>query len=207
MNLDPIERLIGELGRLPGIGQRTAARLAFYIIKMSRTQENAPLARDLAKALIDVADQVQLCDVCQNLCTAPTCSICQDPRREQSLLCVVEGVADLRAIEESAAYSGLYYVLHGAIAPLEGVGPHDLKLPQIVTRVQTQAIGEVILATNADIEGDATALYLAQILKPTGVRMTRIASGVPMGGELEYIDRATLGRALMQRRSMFARDD
>lgn len=158
---DPIERLIHELARLPGLGQRTAARLAFYIIKMSRQHEVHPLARDLAEALVDVADKVQLCVHCQNLCTASMCNICMDPRREQKVLCVVEGVSDLRALEESSAYHGLYHVLHGAIAPLEGVGPEDLKLGDVVRRVQAQEIREVIFATNADIEGDATALYLA----------------------------------------------
>jgi recombination protein RecR len=200
--VDPIQRLILELSRLPGVGERSAARLAFYIIRTSRKDRDTghTLARDLARALTDVEDQVGLCEDCGNLATAGRCSICQDPRRERGVLCVVEGVEDLRAIETCGGYRGLYHVLHGALAPLDGVGPDDLGLDALAHRVQAGGFTEVILATNADVEGDATALYVARLLKPLGTRVTRLASGIPLGGELEYIDTATLGRAIAQRR-------
>jgi recombination protein RecR len=202
VSVDPIQRLILELGRLPGVGERSAARLAFYIIKTSQRERQAgeSLAHDLARALVDAVEQVGLCHSCQNLAAGETCSICKDPRRERQQLCVVENVQDLRAIEASGSFRGLYHVLHGALAPLDGIGPDDLKLGELSTRVRDQQVTEVILATNADVEGDATALYLARLLKPTGARLTRLASGIPLGGEIEYIDGATLSRALMQRR-------
>ena len=202
MSDDPIQRLILELARLPGVGERSAARLAYYVIRASRKDAGTgrSLAHDLARALVDVADRGGLCETCGNLATSARCSLCTDPRRDRSLLCVVEGVEDLRAVEASAAYRGLYHVLHGALAPLDGVGPDDLKLDDLARRVGAGGFTEVILATNADVEGDATALYVARLLRPTGVRVTRLASGIPLGGELEYIDQATLGRALVQRR-------
>jgi recombination protein RecR len=201
VSFDPIQRLILELGRLPGIGERSAARLAFYILKASRG-DGAPLARDLADALNRVADEVRLCDRCQNFSAAVECPICADARRDPATLCVVEGVADLRAIEHSGAFRGRYHVLHGALAPLDGIGPDDLKLGRVAERVAAEGIEEVILATNTDVEGDATALYLGRLLQPCGVRVTRLASGVPMGGELEFLDGATVGRALTDRRDV-----
>lgn len=202
MSTDPIQRLILELGRLPGVGERSASRLAFYVIKSSQrgVQGGPSLARDLARALLDVADQVRLCRACGNLCTGELCTLCKDPRRERSMVCVVEGVEDLRAVEASGSYRGLYHVLHGALAPLDGVGPDELRLDALAARAQAEGFSEVILATDSDVEGDATALYIARLLKPTGVLVTRLASGIPLGGELEYIDRATLGRAIAQRR-------
>lgn len=199
---DPIQRLILELSRLPGVGERSAARLAFYIIRISRKDRKTgqSLAHDLARALVEVADQVGLCEVCGNLSTGPRCSVCTDPRRDPTLLCVVEGVEDLRAVETCGGYRGLYHVLHGSLAPLDGVGPDDLHLGELQRRVADGGFTEIILATNADVEGDATALYVARLLKPQGVRVTRLASGIPLGGELEYVDQATLGRALAQRR-------
>jgi recombination protein RecR len=195
---DPIQRLILELGRLPGIGERTAARLAFHIVAAS--QRGPSLATDLASALTDVATRVRLCARCRNFSASELCGICADTRREATILCVVEGVADLRAVEASGAFRGVYFVLHGALAPLDGVGPDDLELDRLVERVAREATSEVILATNADVEGDATALYIAQLLRPARLRLTRLASGVPMGGELEYLDQATVGRALADRR-------
>jgi recombination protein RecR len=202
MSAEPIQRLILELARLPGIGERSAARLAFFFIRASQgaARTRSSLAHDLARALIDVAERVGLCQACGNLCTSARCSICDNPRRDMSLLCVVEGVEDLRALEACGGYRGLYHVLHGAISPLDGVGPADLKLDDLLRRAQEGAFSEVILATNADVEGDATALYVARLLKPMGLRITRLASGIPLGGELEYLDQATLGRALAQRR-------
>lgn len=191
-----------ELGRLPGVGERSAARLAYYIIKRSRDGHGPSLARDLAEALLEVDAKVQLCARCQNLCTEALCSICRDGRRDPKSMCVVEGVADLRAIDGAGTFAGTYHVLHGALSPLDGVGPEQLGLERLMDRVRTEQVGEVILATNATLEGDATALYLAEVLRPTGVRVTRLASGVPQGGELEYLDRATLGRALQERRAV-----
>lgn len=201
---DPIQRLTLELGRLPGIGERTAARLAFYIIRNAQGgaggRGSGTLARDLAAALVDAADRVGLCRECQNLCAGDVCGICNDARRDAGLVCVVEHVSDLRAIEASGTYRGRFHVLHGALAPLDGVGPDELKLDQLRERVEREGFSEVILATNADVEGDATALYLARLLSPLGVRLSRLASGVPMGGELEYVDQATLSRAIAERR-------
>ncbi len=198
---DPIQRLILELARLPGIGERSATRLAFHIIRWSQDGGAAgSLARDLAAALIEVTDKVGLCSSCHNLCMGERCGVCADPRRDPALLCVVEGVPDLRAIEATATFRGRYHVLHGALAPLDGVGPEDLKVAELMARLESDDITEIILATNADVEGDATALYLAKLIKPLGIRVTRLASGIPLGGELEYIDQATLGRALDERR-------
>lgn len=202
MSHDPVEKLILELGRLPGIGERTAARLAFFLLKQARDSARfdlPPLANDLAGALVDVVQKVGLCSACQNLCTGEICSICNDARRDATLLCVVEGVADLRAIEGCGVFRGHYHVLHGSLAPLDGVGPQELKLADIHARVTRGGYREVILATNANVEGDATALYIARLLRPLEVSVSRLASGVPLGGELEYLDQATLGRALSAR--------
>ncbi len=202
MHPDPLERLILELGRLPGIGERSATRLAFYILKTSQKDvaTQSSLAHDLARALTSAVEHIRLCSECKNLCANERCGICLDARRDHALLCVVEGVPDLRALEASGAFRGVYHVLHGALSPLDGVGPEELKLDELVARVRRSGFAEVVLATNADVEGDATALYLARLLKPLGVKLTRLASGIPLGGELEYIDQATLGRALVNRR-------
>lgn len=201
MTADPIQRLILELARLPGIGERSATRLAFYIIRESHGRgRTGALAEDLAAALTAVAENVGLCRDCQNLASQERCRVCNDPQRDRQMLCVVESVQDLRALEDTGAFRGLYHVLHGALAPLDGVGPEDLKLSELMERLREGEIAEVVLATNADVEGDATALYLAKMIRPLGVKVTRLASGIPLGGELEYIDRATLGRALSERR-------
>lgn len=200
MTVDPIQQLILELARLPGIGERSAARLAYFILKQGHGG-GPPLARDLAAALVRVADEVGLCSRCQNFTAGDLCGVCADQRRDMALLCVVQGVADVRAIEASGAFRGCYHVLHGALAPLDGIGPAELHLDSVVRRVG-QGVREVILATNPDVEGDATALYLAKLLRPTAVRITRLASGVPMGGELEFLDQATVGRALSERRDV-----
>ncbi len=205
MSPDPIARLVGELGRLPGVGERSAARLAYYIIKASCPQpvDGTPtLAGDLAAALSDVGAHVGLCSRCQNLCTGPHCALCLDDRRDARLLCVVEGVADLRAIEASGAYRGLYHVLHGALAPLDGIGPAELKLPLLLERLRDGSVEEVIVATSSDVEGDATALYLASLIRPLQLRLSRPAAGIPLGGELEYLDHGTLGRALSERQPL-----
>jgi len=202
MDVDPIQRLILELGRLPGVGARSAARLAFYILKASQKDRatGRSLAHDLAQALMAAVESVGLCRRCGNLCAGELCAVCSDPRRDRSLLCVVEGIEDLRAIEASGGFRGLYHVLHGALSPLDGVGPGELRLDELAERVRAGGVTEVVLATSADVEGDTTALYVARLLKPTGVRVTRLASGIPLGGELEYVDQATLSRALAERR-------
>lgn len=198
---DPIRRLVLELARLPGIGERSATRLAFHLIREAHRDSPGPtLALDLARALTEVSETVGLCGECQNLAVGERCGICGDSRRDRALLCVVEGVQDLRAIEGTGSFRGLYHVLHGALSPLDGVGPEELHVAELLARINVLGPREVILATNADVEGDATALYLAQKLKPLGHKVTRLASGIPLGGELEYIDQATLGRALAERR-------
>ena len=200
MSTEPIGRLIRELGRLPGVGERSAARLAYHIIRASHRHEGYSLARDLSAALLAVDADVRLCDPCQNLCTSASCSICNDPKRDGATVCVVEGVADLRAMEQAGGYRGGYHVLHGALSPLDGIGPQQLKIAALLARLTSGGIGEIILATNANVEGDATALYLAHVLAETPVRVTRLASGIPQGGELEYLDGATLAMALSERR-------
>ena len=181
---DPIQRLILELARLPGIGERSAARLAFYILRASHDQRQRGtrlLAEDLAAALGDAARDVGMCELCYNLCAGSSCSVCVDARRDPTVVCVVESVGDLRALESSGGFHGVYHVLHGSLAPLDGVGPEDLKIDALMRRIRANGVAEVILATNTDIEGDATALYIGQQLRSTSVRVTRLASGVPMG--------------------------
>jgi recombination protein RecR len=207
-SVDPIERLILELARLPGIGRRTASRLAYFLLKgMSGKGAGQPsLAVDLAEALLCVAREVRLCAVCGNFCAGETCRLCSDARRDPHTLCVVEGIADLLAIEGSGSFSGRYHVLHGALAPLDGIGPEELRLDVLAARVREGDFSEVIVATNNDVEGEATALYLTRLLRPhlKGERpkISRLASGVPIGGELEFLDQATLGRALAERREI-----
>lgn len=197
---DPIQRLALELGRLPGIGERSAARLAYYIVKASRGAGDRSLAHDLARALTETVDRVGLCEECQGLATSARCSLCSDSRRDRSALCVVESVADQRALEAAQAFRGLYHVLHGALSPLEGVGPDELRMDELVRRLDAGGVRELILATSSTVDGDATALYVARLAKTRGIRVTRLASGIPLGGELEYIDQATLGRAVHERR-------
>jgi recombination protein RecR len=192
---DPIQRLQALLSRLPGIGEKTAQRLAFHVL-------DAPpeYARELSEALRDVVERVKLCTVCCNLTEEDPCAFCRDPRRDARTICVVESVPDLLAIERTHEYRGRYHVLHGALSPLEGIGPDRLKIKELLARVQDAS--EVIIATDPDVEGEATALYLGKLLRPLGVRATRIAQGVPMGGDLEYADQATLARALAARREL-----
>jgi recombination protein RecR len=198
--MDPIARLIQALGRLPGIGEKTATRLAFHILKSDPTY-----ARDLADAIVDAATKTKLCMRCQNLTDAELCPICRDERRDGGVICVVEQVADLRAIERTHDFKGRYHVLHGAIAPLDGIGPEQLKIRALLERFSTpeeSGIREVIIATNPSVDGEATALYLLRLLRPLGIKVTRIASGMPMGGDFEYADPATIARAISGRREM-----
>jgi recombination protein RecR len=189
-------RLVRELSRLPGVGEKTASRLAFNLLNRPRDEVIA-----LAEALLEMKERVGLCAQCFALADAPRCRICEDPEREQDVICVVEGPADLMAIERARSFGGLYHVLHGAVAPLDGIGPDDLKMKELLMRLQGSApVREVIIATNATVEGEATALYLARLLKPLGIKTTRLARGLPAGGDLEYSDAATLSSALNNRR-------
>lgn len=198
MKPDPISRLSAELSKLPGIGEKTAQRLAFHIL-----QSKPDYARGLAQALIDVVEKVKLCSLCCTLTEADPCAFCTDPKRDPRILCVVEGVPDLLAVERTREFRGRYHVLHGALSPLDGIGPDRLRIRELLRRLGGQEeVAEVIVATNPDVEGEATALYLTKLLRPMGIRVTRIAQGVPIGGDLEYADQATLARALLGRREI-----
>ena len=192
-----LSRLIDLLSRMPGIGEKTAARLAFFILK-----SEGGYARELADALRAVKENTRFCTRCWGLSETEPCSICSDGRRERSLLCVVEEPSDVIAIERTHGFKGVYHVLHGAISPLDGRGPEQLKVTDLVRRLEPGDIKEVVLATNPTVEGEATAVYLARLIKPLGVSVTRIAHGIPVGGNLEYADHVTLGRAIEGRRQM-----
>lgn len=193
----PLTRLLEALEKLPGIGPRSAERIAFYLLRMP-----ADGARELSQAVAEVKERLRFCEVCFNLSELPRCPICQDPSRDPSLLCVVEEPKDVLAIEKTGAFRGLYHVLLGAIAPLEGLGPELLKIDELLRRLSDSVVQEVILATDADKDGEMTAAYLSKLLSDRGIRVTRIASGIPVGSHLEYADQATLARALEGRREI-----
>jgi len=193
----PIEHLIDALTRLPGIGKKTASRLALHILRSSSSE-----AQELARAILDVKEKIRLCSTCFNLTDEDPCRICQDTHRSRETLCVVEGPNDLIAIENTGIFNGRYHVLHGTISPLEGIGPDDIKIKELVGRLQNGGISEVILATNPTVEGGTTALYLTDLIKPLGIKMTRIAYGIPMGSEIEYSDGMTLSKAFEGRREL-----
>jgi recombination protein RecR len=193
----PVQDLIDELGRLPGVGPKSAQRIAFHLLKVEPAD-----AERLARAIHEVKAKVHFCKVCFNVAEGELCRICRDPRRDPSLVCVVEEPRDLVAIERTQEFKGRYHVLGGAISPIEGIGPDDLRIRELLRRLESEGVREVILATNPNIEGEATAMYLARLLTPLGVRVTRIASGLPVGGDLEYADEITLGRAFAGRRDM-----
>ena len=192
-----MQRLIDQLMRLPGIGEKTAGRLAFHVLRADRSYAEA-----LAAALVAVKDETRLCPTCFALTETDPCPICADPTRAPDMICVVEEPADLLAVERAREFRGRYHVLHGTLAPLDGVGPDELKIQPLLVRLRDGTVREVILATNPTAEGEATALYLARLLKPLGVKVTRIAHGIPVGGDLEYADVMTVGRALEGRREM-----
>jgi recombination protein RecR len=197
---DPIRRLVQELARLPGIGEKTATRLAFHLIRSNRQQ-----IRDLAQALLDATDKIRLCSVCMNMTEVDPCSMCTDPRREVETICVVATPSDLIAIDRGGHFRGRYHVLHGLLSPLEGIGPDDIRLAELVRRLGSAGTGsvrEVIIATSPSVDGEATAMYIARAIKPLGIQVSRIATGLPVGGELEYSDQATIARALAGRATM-----
>jgi recombination protein RecR len=194
---EAVTRLIDELSRLPGIGPKTASRLAYYMLRAPVEQ-----VQSLGTAILELRDKIVFCSQCFNLAEADPCPICTDERRERSTVCVVEEPLDILAIERTGEYRGLYHVLHGAISPVEGIGPDDLRIGELVTRLKGGGIREVILATNTSLEGEATAMYVQRQLMSLSVRVTRLARGLPVGGDLEYADAITLARALEGRREM-----
>jgi len=194
-----VQSLVDELGRLPGIGPKSAQRIAFYLLKAAPER-----AKRLAKAVLEAKERVSWCRRCFNFAEGELCVYCRDDRRDPSVLCVVEEPRDIVAVERTQEYRGRYHVLLGAISPIEGIGPEQLKIKELLARVGDEGVQEVILATNPNIEGEATAMYLARLLKPLGLTVTRIASGLPVGGDLEYADELTLGRALEGRREVDA---
>ncbi len=195
----PVQALIDELGRLPGVGPKSAQRIAYYLLKAAPEDANR-----LAQAITDAKARVSWCRRCFNIAEGELCAFCRDDRRDPTVLCVVEEPRDIVAVERTHEFTGRYHVLQGAISPIEGVGPEQLRVKELVRRVGEEGVQEAILATNPNIEGEATAMYLAKLLKPLGVRVTRIASGLPVGGDLEYADEVTLGRALEGRREVDA---
>jgi recombination protein RecR len=188
---ESVEQLAEQFAQLPGIGRKTAHRLALYVLKMSRDE-----VVTLAKALVNVKDKVRYCSVCSNITESDPCAICSSTKRERSFICVVEEPHDVIAIEKTHEFKGLYHVLGGALSPLDGIGPDDLKIKELLQRLSQAAIEEVILALNPNVEGEATTLYLSRLLKPLGMKITRIARGLPVGSDLEFADEATLCRAL-----------
>jgi recombination protein RecR len=200
----PVQDLIDELNRLPGVGPKSAQRIAFHLLKLAKVD-----ALRLAGAIREVKDRVSFCARCFNVAEVPDdgeplCGICLDDQRDSKVLCVVEEPRDIVAVEKTREYRGRYHVLQGAISPIEGIGPEQLRVRELLSRLEAEAVAEVILCTNPNIEGEATAMYLARLLTPLGIRVTRIASGLPVGGDLEYADELTLGRALQGRRDVEA---
>lgn len=194
---EPISKLIDGFMKLPGIGPKTAARLAFFVLKMN---ENDVL--DMAKALVNVKRNLHYCSQCFNITDVDPCHICRDPRRDQTIICVVQEPKDVIAMEKTKEFNGLYHVLHGALSPIEGIGPEELRIAELIRRLQDETVQEIILATNPTIEGEATAMYISRLIKPAGIRVTRIAHGLPVGGDLEYADEVTLAKALEGRRDL-----
>jgi recombination protein RecR len=193
----PVQELIDELGRLPGVGPKSAQRIAFHLLKVEKVD-----ALRLAQAIAEAKDRVTFCDRCFNIAEGASCGLCTDERRDASVLCVVEEPRDIVAVEKTQEFNGRYHVLQGAISPIEGIGPDQLRIRELLARIETEGVEEVILCTNPNLEGEATAMYLGRLLKDLDVRVTRIASGLPVGGDLEYADELTLGRALEGRREV-----
>jgi recombination protein RecR len=196
--VDPIRKLVQELARLPGIGEKSATRLAFHLLRAPKFQ-----TRELAQALIDVTEKIQLCSICTNMTQSDPCNMCSDVRRAANIICVVSSPPDIVAIDRGGHFRGHYHVLHGVLSPLEGIGPDDLRISELIKRLGGDPpVDEVIVATSPSVEGEATAMYLARLIKPLGVKVSRIATGLPVGGELEYTDQATIARAISGRAQM-----
>lgn len=193
----PLEVLAEQFAKLPGIGKKSAMRLAFHILNSSDAD-----AQKFADAIINAKKLVKYCKVCQNITDAEVCSVCSNPKRDTSVICVTESPKDVISIEKTGEYHGLYHVLHGAISPMDNIGPQDIKIPELLSRLNDENVKEVIMATNPTIEGEATAMYIARLIKPLGIKVTRIAHGIPVGGDLEYADEITLTRAMEGRREM-----
>lgn len=194
---EPVSRLIEELGKLPGIGPKSAARLTYHLLRIPEAE-----ARALAEAIIAVKEKTVLCSSCQNITDSNPCAICGSKERDHSIICVVKEPLDIMALERTGQYKGIYHVLHGVLSPMDGIGPDDLKIKELLQRLKTGSIEEVILATNPNLEGEATAMYLQRLLSPFGVRLTRLARGLPVGGDLEYADEVTLTHALEGRQEI-----
>lgn len=194
---EPISKLIDSFMKLPGIGPKTAVRLAFFVLEMKDDD-----VLDFGKALVNAKRQLTYCSVCNHITDTDPCRICSDSHRDESVICVVQDAKDVIAVEKMRDYTGLYHVLHGAISPVDGIGPEDIKVPELLKRLQDDKVTEIILATDPTIEGEATAMYIARLVKPTGIRITRIAHGLPVGGDLEYADEVTLSKALEGRREL-----
>jgi recombination protein RecR len=194
---EPISKLIDSFMKLPGIGPKTAVRLAFFVLTM---KEDTVL--DFAKALVNAKRNMSYCSQCGHITDRDPCYICEDNRRDRSTICVVQDPKDVIAMEKMKEYNGLYHVLHGAISPMDGIGPEDIKIAELIKRLQDNTVQEIILATNPNIEGEATAMYISRLIKPTGIKITRIAHGLPVGGDLEYADEVTLSKALEGRREI-----
>jgi len=192
-----LARMIDELSRMPGVGPKTAQRLAFYLLRQERYH-----VERLANSLLEAKDRIRYCEHCFSLSEEHLCTICQNPKRDQSTICVVEEPNDVFSLERTKQFSGLYHVLMGTLSPLEGIGPEDLKIPELLNRIRNLDLQELIIATNPDVEGEATAIYLSRLIKPLGIRVTRLASGLPAGGNLEYADDVTIGQALGGRRDL-----
>lgn len=193
----PLNNLISQLSKLPGIGGKTAQRLAFFILSLEDSEAIA-----IAEAIIDAKKNMRYCTVCGNLTDTDPCGICTDKSRDQRMICVVESPRDVGAMERIREFRGLYHVLHGAISPMDGIGPEDINLKSLIIRLQNNEVDEVIMATNPNIEGEATAMYISRLIKPSGIKTTRIAHGIPVGGDLEYADEITLSKAMEGRREL-----
>lgn len=193
----PIANLIDQFSKLPGIGRKSAQRLAFHVLEMDPQE-----AEKLSASILEAKEKIGFCEVCGNLTDKPVCNICSISSRDKSLICVLEGPRDVVAMEKSREFKGLYHVLHGTISPMENIGPQDIKIKELLNRLGDDTVKEVVIATNPTVEGEATALYISRLVKPLGIKVTRIAHGIPVGGDLEYFDEITLARAMDNRREM-----
>jgi recombination protein RecR len=193
----PVNRLIEEFSKLPGVGPKSAQRLTYYLLRAS-----AEDAQALAQAILEVKEKIILCSLCQNITDSDPCAICRNDQRDQDSICVVEEPLDILALERTGSYKGLYHVLHGVISPMDGIGPDDLKVRELLARLKTGQVREVIMATNPNLEGEATAMYLTRLIAPLGLKVTRLARGLPMGADLEYADNVTLARAIEGRQEV-----